>query len=334
MADRAFQYDGREAAAALVSVLGDSAWIAVDLAHGFLALESGETLDSATHTSCRNKGLSLKRCRELLQRATQEGFIRILEERSDTGSSVNPITKLFPATVTEQRSLEELDALSEERPSMQYTDDRESGHTLSDFTLSEGDDVLPINIKNAGTRFEQAQQLVGLDPDDCIPIPAYKAYAAVESMPNLLYVISVDYTLVETLDALLPRLFSREEAVVWDLLTRFKGTRIRRAEDSFILRMVATHWTRIKAAVAGTPFYVASARKAIKVLQDKPMRTPGIGLRAWGNRASAEVNVHLSLSEDTKLWPDVRARLKTEGLSGIIQSVNRRVQAWVYDPEL
>src|SRR5262249_42470378 len=142
-----------------------------------------------------------------------------------TGSAENPITKLFPATITEQRFLDLLDKLLRERSTLTYTDERESGHKLTDFTLHEQGLKLPINIKNAGTRFAQARQLVGLDPDDCIPIPAYKAHAAIDSVPNLLYVVSVDYDLVARLNALLPRLFDSDERIVWQLLNQYAGNR-------------------------------------------------------------------------------------------------------------
>lgn len=258
----------------------------------------------------------------------------MLTPRSDVGSSVNPITKLFPATVTEQRFVEELDALHTRRDQASYRDDRETGHTLSDFTVCEADHELQINIKNAGTRFERAMELVGIAPDDCIPIPAYKANAAVERMPNLLYAIAVDYTLAETLNNLLPDLFSRSETIVWDVLSRFTGAKVRKAEDAFIWSMVNRHWPEIDSAITSVPFHVVSARKSVTILAKEPKRTPGIGMRAWGNRASAEVNVHLSISEDTTPWSDVAERIVARGVSDIIEAVNRRRREWVYDPEI
>lgn len=53
-----------------------------------------------------------------------------------------------------------------------------------DFTLEEAAASLPMNTKNAGARFREAKKLVGLDPDDCIPIPAYKAHGALEAARN------------------------------------------------------------------------------------------------------------------------------------------------------
>ena len=134
---------------------------------------------------------------------------------------------MFPAAITEQRFLEQVDALRTERGTVDYEDDRESGHTLVDFTLTECNQSLPINVKNAGTRFENAKQLVGLEPDDCIPIPVYKAYDAIEKVPNLLYAVAVDYGLVDSINTHLVPLFDEHETIVWRILNDYSGTRIR-----------------------------------------------------------------------------------------------------------
>src|SRR5581483_4672741 len=98
---------------------------------------------------------------------------------------------------------------------------------LVDFTLTEGGLELPVNIKNAGTKFEQAASLVGLAPEDCIPIPAYKAHGALEKLPNLLYAVSVDYELVGQLQNLLTTLFDPQEKIVWNLLNGYAGSNVR-----------------------------------------------------------------------------------------------------------
>ena len=189
-------------------------------------------------------------------------------------------------------------------------------------------------MKNAGTRFERAAQLVGLDPNDCIPIPAYKAHHAIESLPNLLYVVAVDYTLLPALSRFLPSVFSAEESIAWELLNEFAGARLRKAEDAFVNDIVQTHWEEIKPTITATPFRVVSARKAIRILQTQPKRTPGIGLRAWGTGASAETNVHLSVEQDTKSWDEVSNRIRTAGIDAVVKAINRKRQEWVYDPEI
>ncbi len=325
--------DDRAAAAALVKVVGDTRWEAVTFAHGYLALKDGRLPEEAAKVMFQRGPQTLKKSKELLGAVTTKGFVAQLTVREKTGSAENPITKLFPATVTEQRFLEMLDELVVTRPGVNYADNRYDG-SLVDFTLVEGDQELPINIKNAGTRFENAAALVGLPPDDCIPIPAYKAYAALERLPNLLYAVSVDYYLIGQLESVLPTLFDAEEGIVWTLLNQFKGSHVKDAENAFLTRIVRKHWPAIKAEIAANPFHVVSARKSVRVLQTKPKRTPGIGLKAWGTGAAGEVNVHLSIKDDTTSWDNVAQRIIEKGIKDVIEAVNRRRMEEVYDPEI
>jgi len=322
------------AAQALVNILGGVPWEAVGAAKGYLALDGGVDDEEASRIVYRHSGPTLARSRWLVTQLKTGGFYTALIARERTGSAENPVTKLFPARVTEQRFMELLDELCAIRLSITYVDDRDAGAGLSDFTLRESDTTLPINVKNAGTRFERAAELVGLDPDDCIPIPAYKAHHALESMTNLLYVVAVDYDLIAVLSRILPTVFTTDEAVVWTLLNSYAGARVRRAEDAFVNSIVQAHWDEIKRAISATPFRVVSARKAIRVLQTMPKRTPGIGLRAWGTGAAAEVNVHLSVRDDTRPWDEVKARILKGGLDDIVRAINRRRQEMVYDPEI
>ena len=119
------------------------------------------------------------------------------------------------------------------------------------------------------------------------PVPAYKAYDAIEKEPNLIYAICIDYSLIAKIERGLLTLFSPEEA-----------------------------------------------RKAIRILQTLPKRTPGIGLRAWGTGASAEVNVHISVGRETKRWDEIHSRIEENGITDIIEAVNRRRTELVFDPEV
>ena len=150
----------------------------------------------------------------------------------------------------------------------------------------------------------------------------------------LIYAISVDYPLVSNLSVLLPTLLTADELIVWELLNDYTGTQVRKAEDQFIFATVTKHWQHIEAVTSGNPFHVISARKAIRILQTKPERTPGIGLRAWGTGASAEVNVHISLANDATPWSAVAGRLVEGGIPDIAGAINRRRTEEVYDPEI
>jgi hypothetical protein len=326
--------DDLQDAIAVLNVLGEVPWEATAIARGYVSMvKNGKTLEEAAKEA-HDRGLpTFKKSKEVLERAASQGFNSVLTPRRRLGSAENPITKLFPAAITEQRFLELLDQLDEQRESLDYEDDREAGHTLTDFTITEDELRLPINIKNAGTRFERAADLVGLEPDNCIPIPAYKAHAAINTVPNLLYVVAQDYGLIGKLNEMLPKLFTEEETRVWRLLNECNGSRLRRAEDAFVGSIVRRHWGKLR-SLSVAEFHAISARKAIRLLHTKPKRTPGIGMRAWGTTARGEVNVHVSIREDMTDWGPIQARIREQGVSDIVDAVNRKKREWVYDPEI
>ncbi len=233
----------------IAKVLPDSRWIGARLARAILSLRQGTDPEVVARQLYESSSLTLTRSRELVPRLRDEPFTSFLDPRSRTGSAENPVTKLFPAAVTERRFLDKLDTLRATRPTVDYRDERFTGHTLVDFALVEGNQELPINVKNAGTRFESAERLVGLDPNDCAPIPAYKAYDAIEKEPNLLYLIAIDYTLIGRIQDHLITQFDSDEVVVWQLLNDYAGSHIRDAEDHFVYSMVNRHWNTFSAHV-------------------------------------------------------------------------------------
>lgn len=318
----------------VASILGDSRWVGAQIAKAQVALRAGADKESTARALYESSSLTLTRSREIVDGLRDAEYEFYLEPRKKTGSAENPITKLFPAAVTERQFLDQLEKLRKVRSSIDYRDERFTGHTLVDFTILEEGSELPINVKNAGTRFENAASLVGIDPDDCIPIPAYKAYDAIEKEPNLIYAICIDYTLSSKIERGLLTRFSREEASVWSVLSKYSGSLVRDAEDRFIYSMVNRHWENFSGHVSIPVFRIISARKAIRILQKFPKRTPGIGLRAWGTGASAEVNVHIAVSEETKQWQEIHSRIEDSGISNIIEAINRKKQEWVHDPEI
>jgi hypothetical protein len=315
-------------------ILGESRWVGAKIAKAQVALRAGADKEATARTLYESSSLSLSRSREIVENLRDADFESFLEERKRTGSAENPITKMFPAAVTERQFLDQLDQLRASRPQVNYRDERFTGHTLVDFTIIEDDLELPVNVKNAGTRFENAATLVGLDPDDCIPIPAYKAYDAIEKEPNLIYAICIDYSLIAKIERGLLTRFSAEEASVWRILSKYAGTLIRDAEDSFVYSIVNRHWEEFSQNVSIPVFRIVSARKAIRILQKQPKRTPGLGLRAWGTGASAEVNVHISVTDETKRWDDIHNRIASNGVLDIVEAVNRKRTELVFDPEI
>jgi hypothetical protein len=331
---RSMQYTDLEAANALVNVIGTSRWDTVAIAQGFVAAQSGTPEEDAARIIFRNGCQTLGQSKQLIQSMKLKGFIAQLPTRERTGAAADPVPKLFPGRITEERFVELLDELKLRNADFDYDDRRNIEHGLDDFRLIQGGSELPVNVKVASTRFEQSAQLVGLDPSDCIPIPAYKATAAVTKFPALVYAVSVDYTLVNTLILQLPKLITKEEAIVWDLIGRYQGTRVRQAEDAFVFEIVRKHWDNLKPLIQDNSFHVISARKALRILHTKPARTPGIGMRGWGTGARAEVNVHVSVKEDTTPWNHVVQRIEKYGLNDVIGAVNRKRLEEVSDPEI
>lgn len=320
-------------AKALVNVLGNTSWEAVALSYGYLRLLDGGSLDEAAQLSYDRGYVSKRGAKERLQKIEREGLESQFQRRERTGSAENPITKLFPAFITEQRFVENLEQLKDRRKNLQFKDERNSGNLL-DFAIMEGNLSLPINVKVASTKFKNAMQLVHLRPEDCVPIPAYKAYGALTQEPNLLYAICMDFELVGKLNAKLEGWMDKDEKVTWDTLNKFVGAKVRKAEDEFVYGRVKKYWVEMRKLSEKVDFHIISARKAIRILQKKPERTPGIGLKAWGTGANGEVNVHVSLEEDTKGWDEVADRIVEKGVKDILSAVNRKRTEVVYDPEI
>jgi hypothetical protein len=330
-------HSDREVAEALCRLLPGASWEAVALARGFLASSGGATDEKAVSAIREGSRIAPGRARTLLARSKTDGLLATFKERERKGSAENAAPKLFPARITEQRFAELLESLISDRSTVKCEDERDTGeYTLADYSLCELSDRLPINVKNAGTRFTNAQALVGLDPDDCIPIPAYKAFGAIESdsYSSLVYVCSVDFELARRVGEVLKETLTDEETLVWGILNDYTGSGVKAAEDQFVSLTVSKYWERFQKAASNTPFVAISARRAIRILKTKPRRTPGLGLKAWGTGVSGEVNVHVSIKEDMTPWETVRDRIVSKGVGDILRAVGRRRQEWVDDPEI
>ncbi len=145
-------YSEAEAADALITVLPGSTWVAVGLAHGFRVLQRGGGLDDAAQAAFDAAAGTRRWYRgELAKGAPTGSFVSLIPSRDRTGAAENPVTKLFPAEITEQLFKDQLDDLRLRRPTLHYEKTSSATHTLVDFLITEGDDVLPVNVKNAGT---------------------------------------------------------------------------------------------------------------------------------------------------------------------------------------
>jgi hypothetical protein len=180
----------------------------------------------------------------------------------------------------------------------------ETAHrSFLDFRVVEpppGPFALSLNVKNAGTQMRQARDFFGLEPDDTLPIATYKAFGAEQaSIPPLMYVFLVDWTLIQRLRAAYWKGLSDNEKQVFRFLTCTKDIP-RRLEDGFISGTVDLALDQLLSNVgyqdlAALPFYAISAGKCHRIFYENHQRTPYVYLR----RMDTDPAVHVSVQEET-----------------------------------
>jgi hypothetical protein len=204
-----------------------------------------------------------------------------------------------------------------------------------DYGLQRGGLELPINVKTASTLFYSARRQVGLDPDDCVPISAYKAIGASERVPALVYVDLVDFTLRERVDDFVNNL-AGDLAVGWHLLSWYLGPGARRAQDRYVQTLFDRYDVKLKAlAPPSTSFRVISARRVLAIMRQNPRRVPGLGIKAAGTGVfNAEVNVHISVRDETQPWDDIAEQCRSYGIQHVLDQITRTAMVEIPEPLL
>lgn len=194
---------------------------------------------------------------------------------------------------------------------------------------------LPINVKVASTRFNTALKVVALDPDDCVPISAYKAIGACERVPDLVYVDLVDFTLRGKVDSFMDAL-DGSLSIGWELLSRYASTGSRRAQDRYVAHLFGLRAGGLKPlAPEVTSYRVISAQRVLAIMREAPRRVPGLGVKGAGTGGfSAEVNVHISVADEMRSWNEVADRLTAGGIAPLLKEIRRTVSATVPAPLL
>ena len=194
---------------------------------------------------------------------------------------------------------------------------------------------LPINVKVASTMFRNAKTVVGLEPEDCVPISAYKAIGASEKVPDLVYVDLVDFELREKVDAFMDGL-EGPLGIGWHLLSWYGGTGARKAEDQYVAALFDEHADALKQLAPGAAaFRVISAQRVLAILRENPRRVPGLGVPGAGTGGFiAEVNVHVSVADEMVPWDDAADRLRNEGIAPVLESIREMTTIEVPDPAL
>jgi hypothetical protein len=204
-----------------------------------------------------------------------------------------------------------------------------------DFGLQRDGLELPINVKTASSLFRTAQRQVGLAPEDCIPIGAYKAVGASGRIPTLVYVDLVDFTFRERVDNFIDTL-GGDLAVGWQLLSWHLGKGVRKAQDRYVQTLFERRGAQLKAlAPPSTGFRVISAKRVLAIMRENPRRVPGLGIKAAGTGGfNAEVNVHISVHDETIPWDDVVGQCHDHGIQYVLDQITRTVMAEVSAPLL
>ncbi len=220
------------------------------------------------------------------------------------------------------------------RHRFEIADYHEAGENR-DFGVKSGGVELPINVKVASTLFREARRVVDLDPEDCIPLGAYKAIGASERVRELVYVFLVDFGLRARVDAFMENL-DEDLSIGWDLLSWFGGHGMKRAQDEYIKALFDRHDGELRALAPGAnSFRVISAQRALAIMRRFPRRVPGLGVKAAGTGViRGEVNIHVSVADETRPWEAVAEDLKAVGIQPVLDQITRTVRAEVPDPRL
>ena len=204
-----------------------------------------------------------------------------------------------------------------------------------DFGIEKDGVELPINVKVAGTRFDQAR-LVGLDPDDCIAINAKSAIHAADpkqgKAPDLILVHLAEFGVRERVDAYMASL-TGPEAMVWDLMSWHNGAGLKHAQDQFIDALFARHGTDLLALSDGPRnFRAISAQRVLSVLHHNTERVTQLGARGKYNGESI---VHVSKTTEMTPWSalELIVRRKT-GIAQVLDGIRHRSSEVVASPSI
>jgi len=188
---------------------------------------------------------------------------------------------------------------------MELIDLRESRND-TDYRLLNGQKrpVYRLNIKLHGSLFRNAQEVVGLAPEDCFPLATYKIKSALdkqdqEHLPYLFVVVTGAPASAESIGKQMPLLFVAATALGKRLIRSGKRALEERIVAQFIQSQPELFSTIVR-ATADARWYVFSARRAEIAMKEKLFqRVFALRTRSF-NRAyrNAEIDMHLSFAQD------------------------------------
>lgn len=181
-------------------------------------------------------------------------------------------------------------------------EDHRPSRTDTDYRLLNGSSnpICRFNIKFHGSLFREARRFVGLDPEDCFALAAYKINNALrrqedERLPYIFLVLSVPDLSAADVGRLVP------DDYVW-ALTMLGGKMA--VEEAMVSRLLGPdHLPRFRPILDKMPagqFRVISAAKASRLLHDRLFeRVHALSLKGFTRKfRNAEVDMHFSLSQE------------------------------------
>ncbi len=196
-----------------------------------------------------------------------------------------------------------------------------------------GRPVFRINIKFHGTLFQKAEELVGLDPEDCFALATYKIKQGLDKQDKefLPYVFIVVSCPVSALDvgAAIPTEFV-DLACAVSASRRVSGKR--RLEEKIVDHLAAGRartfmrmLNELTAKLSVAPWRIISARRADNLLRQLLFeRVYAVRVRAFNrNYRNAEVDMHLSLAKDMTPLAGLLQEIGAIGLHGVASKLER-----------
>ncbi len=215
-----------------------------------------------------------------------------------------------------------------------HLEDQRTGYTETDYRVLNGSrrPVFRLNIKFHGTLFQNAKQMVGLEPEDCFALATYKVWQGTlrqeeEALPYVFAIVSVPGLTADIVGAAVPARLVHLAAFAYSARSAGK----RHVEDAIvrhlilnrqpdeIAKSIAGHASRIEAA----EWRVISARKADKLLREFLFeRVFAVRQRSF---AQTQVNMHFSLSGDLTPLTDLLGLWRERGPQGLASILERGV---------
>ena len=212
-------------------------------------------------------------------------------------------------------------------------DDR-SSRSDTDFRVLNGERrrVFRINIKYHGSPFRRAQELVGLEPEDCFALATYKIHLAIkkqeaESLPYVFVVVGVPSMTGEQVGQAFP-----EDLTQLTRLIQLSNVSGKRDVEDDVVRFLLGTKAEETSAIAGfakrigeAPWRVLSARRADLLLRKLLFdRVYAVRVRGFArNYRNAELDMHFSLKQDLTPLEEFLVLLKEHGLHGLSVRLER-----------